>query len=387
MEEMTQHCGDGNATRSNTKQVLDDVFEDMTSFEQLNKAYLNAIKQKRYRGEMLQFKSDLDSNLLRIQKELREEMFHFGPYRKHWIYVPKKRMVMSLPVESRIVQWCIYQVLNPFYDKMMIEDSYACRKEKGALKAAKRLQYWMRQAEGKLGNWYYVKIDISKYFYRVDHDILIRILEKQIKDRKLMRLLKSIIDSDGMRFGLPRYMNAEELTAEEWLTDVGMPIGNLTSQLFANIYLNELDQYAKHVLKIQKYDRYMDDIAILAPDKETAKYYLEKIKAYALEKLHLDLNAKTAIRPLGRIEFVGYIITPAKMKLRKETTRRIKSAMHGMCRRYFAGEMTKEEFDRRIASYKGMIQEVENKNLTERLNEIYLKEKERSEKKAQKGAA
>ncbi|MCD8397510.1 MAG: reverse transcriptase/maturase family protein [Lachnospiraceae bacterium] len=393
---------------------LSNVYEQMSSFANLEQAYRHARKQKRYRNEILVFSNDLDSNLLWIQEEMRKGTFQFGPYRRHWVYVPKKRMVMSLPFDSRIVQWSIYLTLNPFYDKMFIEDSFACRKDKGSLKAARSLQYAMLKAENKPGNWYVLKLDISKYFYRVDHKVLLDILAKRIDDPQLMNLLRIIIDSDGEKFGLPRFTSAEDVEAEQWLGDVGMPIGNLTSQLFANIYLNELDQFCKHILKIRIYKRYMDDVVILASTKELAQFYKEEIDRFLMEHLHLDLNAKTQIKPLdGRgIEFVGYIVTTkhAKTKkvkissagwrngkpyqetktkyilsdggllLRKQTARRIKASFKGICRKYFNGELTKSEFDRRIASYDGIMQHCDTQKLENRLNEIYLHAKEEADK-------
>lgn len=381
MEEMTVCCGVGNGTRrySDGRKTLNNVFSSMTEFERLNEAYLNARKQKRYRDEILRFSNDLDSNLIRIQEQLRNGEFRFGPYRKHWVYVPKKRLVMALPFDSRVVQWAIYLQLCPFYDKLMIEDSYACRKDKGSLKAAKRLQYWMQLADRKEGDWYYVKIDISKYFYRVDHEVLLDILSERIEDAQLMNLLRIIVESGGAKFGLPRFMSAEDVAEEEWLQEVGMPIGNLTSQLFANIYLNELDQFCKHVLKIEMYVRYMDDIIIVAKCKEDALRFRDAIGRFVYERLHLDLNNKTAVRPIGKIEFVGYIIEANKMKLRKQTIRRIKYAFHGICKAYFNGEISKTDFDRRVASYAGMIKNVENQQIKARLNDIYLFEKKKAE--------
>lgn len=362
------------------KQILQDVFTEMISFPWLERAYRNARKQKRYRDEILTFSNNLDANLLAIQEKLRSGSFHFGPYRRHWVTVPKKRLVMALPFESRIVQWAVYLKLNPFFDRMMIEDSFACRKGKGSLGAAKRLQYWMRIAQRKPQKQYALKIDISKYFYRVDHNILIEILSERIKDQQLMELLRNIINCDGECFGLPRFMGPDDAEDDDWLEGVGMPIGNLTSQLFANIYLDKLDHFCKHQLRIRHYIRYMDDVIILAHDKETANGWKEKIAVFLQEQLRLDLNKKTAVIPIDRIEFVGYIVTAKSLKLRKQTTRRIKSAFRGICGKYFAKEMSRKEFDRRVASYKGMIQYCEADNLRKRLNEIYAKEKKRHER-------
>ena len=359
------------------KQVISDAFLQITDYSWLEDAYRHARKAKRYRNEFLSFGNDLDTNLLTIQEEIRAGTFVFGPYRRHWVYVPKKRLVMALPCPSRIVQWAIYLLLNPFYDRMMIEDSFACRKDKGSLAAAKRLQYWMQEVEGKPGQWYYLKLDISKYFYRVDHAVLLEMLGDRITDPRLLDLLEMIINCNGEKFGLPRFMSPDDVEEMDWLDDVGMPIGNLTSQLFANIYLDQLDQFCKHVLHIHRYVRYMDDIVILARSKEEAQEYLRAIAAFLFDVLHLDLNSKTAIRPVGRIEFVGFMVTSEELKLRKATVRRIKEAMRAISRKYFTGEMSREDFDRRVASYKGMIQHCKNENIRHRLNEIYLHAKAR----------
>ena len=358
--------------------TLQNVYPLITSFAHLEKAYRNARKQKRYRTEVLAFSNDLDSNLLAIQEQLRTGTFQFGPYRRHWIRVPKKRLVMALPFASRIVQWSIYMILNPFYDKLMIEDSFACRENKGALAAATRLQHWLKDVKRKEKQWYVLKLDISKYFYRVDHQTLLDILGMRVKDERLMCLLREIVDCDGERFGLPRFMSPDDVELNDWLPNVGMPIGNLTSQLFANIYLNELDQYCKHSLHIHHYVRYMDDVVILAPDKETANKWRLAIEIFLATRLHLDLNKKTIVCPAKKVEFVGFIVSDKRLRLRKQTTRRIKSAFRGICKRYFAGGLTREEFDRRVASYRGMICHCEADNLRARLNATYFHEKEKA---------
>lgn len=360
--------------------TLDGVFDEMTSFEWLERSYRKARKQKRYRPEVLKFTSDLDVNLLRIQEQLRKEEYHFGPYRRHWVYVPKKRMVMGLPFDSRVVQWAIYLMLKPFYQGLMIEDSYACLDEKGSISAAQRLQYWLRQVENKPEKWYILKLDISKYFYRVDHTVLLNILGERIKDERLMRLIENIINCDGERFGLPRFMGPDDVGLDEWLGDVGMPIGNLTSQLFANIYLNELDQFCKHQLRIQKYVRYMDDTIILAPNKETAQNWKDAIERFLSERLRLDLNRKTSVRPADEnVEFVGYVINTHSLRLRKKTVRRMKSAFRCICYRYFTGEISREAFQRRVASYSGMMAHTDNFGLRHQMNMIYVYEKEKAE--------
>lgn len=182
------------------------AWDTVTSFPCLLDAYYQARKHKRYRKDVMAFTARLEDNLLAIQKALREGTYTIGPYRKKWVYVPKKRLVMALDFPDRIVQWSLYLYLNPIYDRMFIEDSYACRKGKGSHGAVARLQYWMQQVSRKpdYKDWYILKIDISKYFYRVDHEKLMEILGRRIKDPNMMRCIRGIIDSKEQPFGLPK---------------------------------------------------------------------------------------------------------------------------------------------------------------------------------------
>lgn len=370
--------------------TIRDAWPVVCSFGWLLEANRHARKGKRYRAEVLGFTARLEDNLFAIQQGMMDGSYELGPYRKLWVYVPKKRLVMALAYPDRIVQWSLYQYLNPVYDKLFIEDSYACRVGKGSHKAAKRLQYWMRQVDRKPGpGWYCLKLDISKYFYRVNHEKLLSILERRIKDPDMMAFIRGVVNSTAEPFGLPRGRSPQDTQPEEWLYDVGMPIGNLTSQLFANIYLNELDQYCKHVLKIHFYIRYMDDVIILAQDKETLQRWKAAIETFLQNELALDLNDKTSIRPIRQgVEFVGVRIWATHMKLRKSTVRRLKREVRKISALYAAGDMSREGFERRVSSIRGLLKHTESESLRWRLNEIYRAEMEKADqKKLQKEAA
>lgn len=269
----------------------------------------------------------------------------------------------------------LYLYLNPIYDKCFIEDSYACRNGKGGLKVAQRLQYWMRQLDRKeVGNWCALKLDISKYFYRVDHKHLIKVLGKKIRDPVMFAFICRIINNDSEAFGLPRWAKPDDTPQEDWRTDVVMPIGNLTSQLFANIYLNELDQYAKHQLHIHYYIRYMDDIIVLGQKEDLGRWKVQ-IEGYLLNELYLDLNKKTSIHPMSMgVEFVGVKSRSTHMKLRKSTTGRLKREVRDMCRKKSEGKLSTEKFERRAASIRGLLEHTESETLRWRLNEIYRTE-------------
>lgn len=352
--------------------VLTDIYDKLCEFDEVEKAYRNARKGKRYRPEVMAFADDLESNLINICNHLQWETYEMGRYHPFYVHEPKLRLVMSLQFTDRIVQWDIYDKLYLFYDKMMIDDSYACRRGKGSHKAADRLQYWLRQVSRKSGKWYYLKLDISKYFYRVDHAILEEILSRRIKDERLMKLLHKIINSEDTRFGLPAGMSPDECSGDMWLWDVGMPIGNLTSQLFANIYLNELDQFCKHELHAHFYVRYMDDVIILSDSKKQLAEWKNEIAAFLDYNLHLELNEKTAIRPITLgIDFVGYKIWATHRKLKKQTARRMIRHVTVMSDLLARGEMSQAEFDRAAASYRGVLQHCNSYGLRTKLNQIY----------------
>lgn len=352
--------------------TLDDVYDRICEYEELYQSHLEARKGKRYRDDVLVFTDKLEENLIELQNELIWQSYSVGAYRPFYVREPKLRLVMALQYRDRVVQWDIYKQLYPFYDKTFIEDSYACRRNKGAHKAADRLQYWLRQVSRKPGEWYYLKLDISKYFYRVDHLVLLDILSRRIKDPRLIQLLSKIINSEDMRFGLPAGVGPDECPEEQWLGDVGMPIGNLTSQLFANIYLNELDQLCKHELRIHYYIRYMDDIIILSDDKRELAEIKKIIEEFLKDFLHLDLNKKTAIRPIWNgIDFVGFRIWATHRKLKKQTARRMIRNVKRLCESVAAGNTSKGELDRVAASYNGVLQHCNSYGLRNKLNAIY----------------
>ncbi len=347
---------------------LRNIFSEIIDFENLYIATNEAKKGKRYRRDVLEFNTNLEENLITIQNELIYKTYEVGRYREFFVYDPKKRLIMALPFKDRVVQWAIYRVLYPIYDKQFIYDSYGCRVGKGTHKAADRLQYWLRQVNRKPQKYYYLKLDISKYFYRINHKILLDILKNKIEDEDLIWLLDTIINSEDVPFGLPAGMEPDQCSEEDRLFDVGIPIGNLTSQLFANIYLNELDQYVKHKLGIHYYVRYMDDIIILVDDKKYLHEIKTDIEVFLKEVLDLDLNNKTAIRPIScGIEFVGFRVWATHRKLKKKTLKKIKRKFKMLQKAYSEGSKDFEEINQSVQSYLGIMQHFDSYNFKAKL--------------------
>lgn len=358
-------------------QSIKNIYEKIYDFENLHKAWEEARKGKRYRDDVLIFNANYEEHLIDIQNQLIYGTYEVGKYHTFYVFEPKKRLIMSLPFKDRIVQWAIYRQLFPLYEKSFIFDSYACRKDKGTHRAADRLQYWLRQTERKPERYYYLKMDISKYFYRVDHDILLQILGRRIKDKRLLDLLEKIINCEDTKFGLPMGKEPDEVEVEDRLGNKGMPIGNLTSQMFANIYLNEVDQYAKHELGLHYYIRYMDDIIILHHDKKYLAEVKELIQTFLDENLRLNLNKKTAIRPCSMgIDFVGYRIWATHRRIKKKTAVKIKRNLKKQIERVRAGVESKERLDRSVASYRGILSHFNSYGLRQSLNKLFISRKE-----------
>jgi RNA-directed DNA polymerase len=348
--------------------TIRNIYPQIYDFENLHEAYLSARKNKRYRGDVLEFTAHLEENLIQLQNELIHKTYRVGRYREFYVYEPKKRLIMALQFRDRVIQWAIYRHLNPWFDKQFIYDSYGCREGKGTHRAADRLQYWVRQVGRRKERYYYLKLDISKYFYRVDHKTLMDILRRKIEDEGLLGLLDKIINCEHTAFGLPAFTEPADCPKEDRLLGTGMPIGNLSSQLFANIYLNELDQYVKQELRIHYYIRYMDDMIILHHDKRYLHEAKDKIETFLWEKLKLNLNKKTAIRPISQgIEFVGYRIFPTHRKLKKASAKKMKARLKYVRAAFERGEIDAESLRATEASYMGVLKHFNSHGLRKAL--------------------
>jgi len=273
-------------------------FYKKLTFKNLLAAHYRACKGKGLRKEVILFEMDLETNLIRILNEIKSGNYKFGKYREFIIYEPKERLIKSLPYKDRIVhQWYVEEFIKPYYHKRFISDSYACIENKGNHKAVLNMQRKMKKKFKENKDYYVLKCDIKKYFYNIDKGILLNLLSNKIKDKKVIEFTKIILD-DG--------------------SNIGIPIGNYTSQYFANIYLNELDQYIKNVLRIKYYERFMDDFILLLNDKNEATKILEKIRHFLIEQLHLELNSKCKYyhNKFG-VNFSGYVIYKDFILLRK----------------------------------------------------------------------
>lgn len=272
---------------------MDELFEKMISGENINLAFEKAIKNKRFRPDILKFSFNREKNLDYISRRLKDGTYRHSGYFNFVVNDSKKRIIWAAQFRDRIVHHILYSILNPIFEKSFIFDSYACREGKGVQKAIKRCQKFIRVASGggySKKDIYCFKGDIQKYFDSIDRKILKQIIRKKIKSPGLLWLIDLIIDSH--------------------IGEKGMPIGNLTSQLFANIYLNEFDHFVKDFLKVRCYVRYMDDFVILDADKMKLFKLRDLIREFLNDKLNLRLHPKKSeYFPIMRgIDFLGYVV-------------------------------------------------------------------------------
>ena len=320
-------------------------------FANIDLAYLKARKCKRYRTEVLRFTQHREENIINIQNHLIWKSYEPKPYKKFKVYEPKERQIMALPFTDRVVQHAINNILEPIFERGFIYHSYACRDGKGMHAASQTLSQWLYNLSSQNGTKqiYCLKADVSKYFNSIDHDVLKRIIRKRIKCKDTLWLIDLIIDHNG-----------------EQGSRTGIPVGNLTSQLFANAYLNELDQFVKHKLKIKYYMRYMDDFLIISEDRHYLKWVWEVIKNFIETELRLTLNPKTAIFPAKNgIDFVGYRHWSTHKKLRKSSIKRIRKKI----KKYNGGAVTEERFKKSMQSWLGHISHADTYKLKHKILE------------------
>lgn len=352
---------------------IKNVFDEIFSMENLSYALEDASAGRRYNRDVLIFNFDDWTNLKELREEIYAGTYSIERYYIFYVYEPKKRMIMSIAFRHRVVQWAIYRIINPIFVKGYIKDSYGCIDGRGSVRAMKRLKYWLEDVSRGTGHWYYLKLDISKYFYRISHRVLKKILRKKITDQRLLDLLDSIIDCPHTPFGLPPGKGPGEVEQSEMLYDVGMPIGNLLSQVFANLYLDALDQYAKRTLGIKYYIRYMDDIIILCDSKYQIRRWKDLIEEFLLSELELQLNRKTCIRPIEHgIEFVGYRVWADRATLRKRTSLQIKRSLKGIAKKYREYEIDLPSVTQALASYLGMMEHCDSDALEAKILDEFI---------------
>ena len=309
------------------------LWDRLVGFDNLLLAYHRARLGKRKRADVAWFSLSLESELLGLQAELQNNVYRPGAYRQFMVYERKPRVISAAPFRDRVVHHAIMNLIEGPLDRRFIDDCYACRKGKGVHAAVDRYQHYARRYA------YALKLDVRRYFPSIDHLILKGSLRHRIKDLRLLNLLDVIIDHSPASDAPLEYFPGDDLfTPLE--RQCGIPIGNLTSQFFANLYLDDLDHWVKEELQVPAYLRYVDDLILLDDDKNRLWAWRNAI-AQRMNDLRLRLHSGKAqvYRAADWLDVLGYVVKPYRRRLRNENGHRFHRRLRGMAKAYARGRL------------------------------------------------
>ncbi len=289
------------------------LWEELCSYKNLETAFKKARKHKTLKPYVIKFQKDIKENLFQLKKELLLHTYKPRPLKTFILRDPKTRKISKSDFRDRVIHHTLINIIESLFEKSFIYDSYANRKYKGTLKAIQRFNVFKRKvSKNNKINVYVLKADIKHYFETVDHEILLSIIKRKIKDEHITWLIKQILNNFNSK-----------------IKNKGMPLGNLTSQFFANVYLNELDYFVKHTLKAKYYIRYVDDFIILHENKQQLLEWKDQINNFLKNKLKLELHPdKSKIINLNRgVGFLGLRVFYYHKLLKKSNIRKIETKL------------------------------------------------------------
>lgn len=329
------------------------LFEKITDPDNFDQALRKALRGKnQYSWEAMAFMENETYNLEKLRRSVIDGTYKFSGYQRFTVYEPKERAIDAPHFQDKVVQLAISKVLKDIYQPCFIFDSYASIDGKGTHKCADRISHFLRKAKWQYGDGaYIIKLDIRKFFYSIDRERLKQIIRRKIKCSKTEWLIREIIDS------------ADEIDK------TGLPLGNTLSQLFANVYLNELDQLAKRKLSIKLYVRYMDDVIVIVPNKGKAKEVFIQLEAFIRDHLNLDLNInKSKIFPIRQgVNAIGFKTFTTHRLLRDRSKQTIKRKARTMRRAIKSGKMTVMKAEQILNSWHGHSTYANSHNFIEKL--------------------
>ena len=323
------------------------LYRRIGDFENLYAAFRKARQGKRSRPDVATFEFNLELELARLQDELANETYRLGPYRHFTIYERKPRRISAAPFRDRVVHHALCNVIEPIWEPRFIHDSYASRIGKGTHAALDRCTYFARRYR------YVFQGDIVQFFPSVDHAILYNLLARRIACPPTLRLIEHIIASgtgihtDGWKM---QWFPGDDLFAA--IRPRGLPIGNQTSQFWANVYLHELDKFIKQTLRCPAYLRYCDDFLLFADDKPTLHHWQQEIADY-LVSLRLKIHPhKSTVYPVTNgIPFLGFLVFADHRRLRRDNGIYFQHRLARLVRRCVAGELSREKLDASVLGW------------------------------------
>jgi len=338
-----------------------DIFEKIISLENLFRSWTDFRSDKQKKPDVRRFEWRLEQNIFQLHRELRGRTYKHGAYSSFHIQDPKQRHIHKAEVRDRVFHHAIFSVLNPIFEQTFISDSFSCRIGKGTHKGVSALGKMIRKESKNYSKpCFILKCDIKKFFDSVDHEILLKILNKRIGDPDVRWLLKEIVEGFSSK-------------KSDIFNSRGIPIGNLTSQLFANVYMNEFDQFVKHELKIKYYARYTDDFVIVSESREYLEDILKPIEKFIKEKLALELHPNKIFLKKSKqgIDFLGYVTMPHYRVVRTKTKNRIFKKLRGRVHEYKSGKINEESLNQCLQSYLGVLSHADTYELREELLNQY----------------
>ena len=337
------------------------LWPELLSFPNLVRAVQNAARRKRSRGDVAAFLFDQEKHLCDLQAELTAKTYRPGPYRTFFIFEPKKRLIGAAPFRDRVVHHALCRVLEPIYERVFIHDTYACRKGKGAHAAVERFTHYARRHR------YVLKCDVAKYFPSIDHAILKQTIARKIKDKEVLWLANLIIDHSNLQEAVFHLHRGDDLfTLLERRR--GLPLGNQTSQFFANVYLDPFDHFVREVLRAPGYVRYVDNFVIFHDDQAWLAQARAQCREY-LAGLRLRLHPEKSVisRVKDGTRFLGYRNFPDHRLLPKTNVVRFKRRMRDLQSAYARYECDGDDVQRSIAGWLGHAGQADTWHLRERL--------------------
>ncbi len=327
---------------------LRDLWPQLITFDNLWQAWRQARRGKSRSAGAVAFELDLERELLALQRELNDGAYQPGAYRLFTLYERKPRLIAAAPFRDRVVHHAVMNVIEPPLDRTFIFDSYACRRGKGTHAAVDRYQRWAQRYP------YVLKLDIQRYFPAIDHARLKAKLRRRIADPQVLALLDQIIDgSPTEAAGEPAWFLGDDL-----LTPLerrhGIPIGNLTSQFFANLYLDDLDHWLKEQRRVPAYLRYVDDMVLLADTKADLHDHAAALADYLnRERLRLHPRKAQVSRTRDGLNLLGYLVYPHRRRLRNDNGLRFRRRLRGFARAYAQGRLTLAAIDPSVQAWLG----------------------------------
>jgi len=335
------------------------LWNRIVSADNLILAAQRASRGKRMKSAALTFNSRLGDALITLRHELISGRYLPGRYTTFEVCDPKTRYISAAPFRDRVVHHAVYNIIGPIFESTFIHDTYANRCGFGTHKALRRFTSFLRQST------YVLQCDISKYFPSIDHEILKQKLRKKIKCRETLRLIDLIINKSNLQEPVNRYFPHDDLFSP-FERRRGLPLGNLTSQFFANLFLSELDHFVKEDLRVRKYLRYVDDFALFSDDLDFLRDCAEKIKDFLeLERLLLHPRKTRIVNTDGGASFVGFTIFSDRIRIRSENVRRARQRFHRLEKKYEAGIVDEKHVRQSLMSWIGHARHADSFRLRE----------------------